>query len=166
VQNFCLNLLNKAKSNQSGCCQYVKDSYYKFPRECFPDAFRIDSNTIENNQQILICMVIHKSDCNHGDDQCIIYIQRIVNSPEWDRCCELCIALGSWLGGVDPPNQMVLVCHLPMSEEECKRVYLPYSFAGVMFALGKHVNQYQAFRNYINYSGTHHLNLLQSCWNV
>jgi len=51
---------------------------------------------------------------------------------------------------------MVPVCHLPMSEEECRRVNLPYGFDGVMFALGKHVNQYQAFKNYIKYSGTHH----------
>jgi len=43
-----------------------------------------------------------------------------------------------------------------MSEKECRRVNLPYGFDGVMFALGKHVNQYQAFKNYIKYSGTHH----------
>jgi len=36
-------------------------------------------------------------------------------------------------GGADP-NWMVPVHHLPMSEEECKRVDLPYGFDGVMFA--------------------------------
>jgi len=36
---------------------------------------------------------------------------------------------------------MVPVCHLPMSEEECRRAKLPYGFDGVVFALGQHVNQ-------------------------
>jgi len=43
-----------------------------------------------------------------------------------------------------------------MSEEEHRRVNLPYGFDGVMFALGKHVNQYMAFKNYTKYSGIHH----------
>ena len=46
----------------------MEDSYYKFPRDCFPNAFMIDLNTIDNNQEILIHVVIHKSDCNHIDD--------------------------------------------------------------------------------------------------
>jgi len=54
AKKFYLDLFNKANSNQSGCCQYVEDSYYKYPRECFPNAFMIDSNTIENDQEILI----------------------------------------------------------------------------------------------------------------
>jgi len=70
-----LAMLNKANLNQSGYHQYVKDSYYKFPRYCFPDAFMIDSNTIDNDEEVLIRVVIHKSNLNHVDDQCTICIQ-------------------------------------------------------------------------------------------
>jgi len=148
AKEFYLNLLNKAKSNWSGYGQYVEESYYKYPRKSFPDAFMIDSNTIENDEQILICMVVHKSDCNHVDDQCTICIQRIVNSPEWDRPHKLCIALDSQLSGRDP-NWMIPACNMLKSEEDCGRINLPYGFDGVMFALGKDVNQYQAFKSYI-----------------
>ncbi len=154
AKTFYLDLLNKANSNQSGCCQYVEDSYYKFPRDCFPNAFMIDLNTIDNNKEILICVVIHKSDCNHVDDQCTIHIQRIVDSPEWDRCHEHCVALGSQLARCDP-NKILPVRHMPKSEDECQRVNLPYGFDGVMYAVGKHVNQYEAFKNYVKYNGTH-----------
>ena len=120
-------MLNQSNSNRSGCQQYVEDSYYKFPRDCFPNAFVIDSNSIDNNKEILICVVIHKSDRNHVDDQCTICIQRIVNSPEWDRCCEQCIAVGSCLAKSDQ-NVIGPVCHIPMSEEECARADLPDRF--------------------------------------
>jgi len=132
----------------------VEDSYYKFPRDCFPNAFMIDSNTIDNNQEILICVVIHKLDHNLVDDQCTICIQRIVNSPKWDRCHEQCVALGSRLARCDS-NMIVPVHHIPKSKEECHRVNLPYRFDGVMYAIGKHINQYQAFKNYVKYTGTH-----------
>ncbi len=114
----------------------------------------IDSKSIDNNQDILICVVIHKSDHNHVDDQCTICIQRIVNSLEWDMCHEQCVALGSCMARHDP-NVIVPVHHVPKSEEECQGVNLPYGFDGVMYALGKHVNQYQAFKNYVKYNGTH-----------
>jgi len=117
----------------------VEDSYYKFPRDCFPNAFVIDSNSIENNQEILIHVVVHKLDHNHVDDQCTIHIQRIVNSKEWDRCHEQCVAVGSCLAKSDQ-NVIGPVCHVPMSEEECSRVDLPYGFNKVMYALGNHVN--------------------------
>ncbi len=94
-------------------------------------------------------------DCNHVDDQCAIWIQRIVNSPEWDRCHEMCIVLGSCLQRQNP-NGVVPVCHVPKSEEECQRMDLLYGFDGVMYALGKHVNQYQAFKSYIKDNGTQH----------
>ena len=29
----------------------------------------IDTCTIENDEQILVCVVVHKADCNHVDDQ-------------------------------------------------------------------------------------------------
>jgi len=138
-------VLNKSNLNWSDCCQYVEDSYYKFPKDYFPNAFVIDLNSIDNNQEILICVVIHKLDCNHVDDQCTIHIQRIVNSPEWDRCCEQCVAVGSCLAKSDR-NVIGPVRHVPMSEEECARADLPYGFDGVMYALGKHVNQYQTFK--------------------
>jgi len=70
----------------------------------------------------------------------------------------------SW-GGADP-NWMVPVCHLPMSEEECRRVNLPYGFDGVMFALGKHVNQHQAINNnYVKYRTHHfeHIRVMSEC---
>jgi len=162
AQDFYLKLLNNANSNWSGCWQYVEDSYEKYAKECFPNAFMIDSNTVENHEQSLILMVVHKSNCNHVDDQCTICIQRVVNSPEWDRCHELCVALGSWLGGVDPHWMLPVPC--PMSEEECRRV--PYGFDGVMFALGKHVNQHQAINNnYVKYRTHHfeHIRVMSEC---
>jgi len=154
AKKFYLGMLNEANSNRSGCRQYVEDSYYKFPRYCFPNAFMIDSNTIDNNEEVLIRVVIHKSDRNHVDDQCTICIQRIVQNPEWDRCCEKCIALGSLLAMRDP-TRIVAVRHVPKSEEECARVNLPYDFDGVMYALGKHVYQYQLSKSYMKYGGTH-----------
>jgi len=39
--------------------------------------------------------------------------QRIAYSPEWDRCHELFIVFGLWLGGADP-HRVVPVCHHPM----------------------------------------------------
>jgi len=38
-----------------------------------------------------------------------------------------------------------------MSEEECRRANLPYGFEAVK----KHVYQYQTFKGYSKYSGTH-----------
>ena len=96
----------------------------------------IDSNTIYNDEEILISLVIHKSDLNHVDDQCTIRIQQIVQNTEWDRCHEKCIALGSVLARHDP-TRIIPVRHVPKSEEESARVNLPYGFDGVMHALGK-----------------------------
>jgi len=80
AKQFYLKMLEDAPSNCSGCCQYVKHSYYRFPKICFPLALIIDSSTIEDHQQIVICAVVHKSDLNHVDDQCTIQIQRVSDS--------------------------------------------------------------------------------------
>jgi len=114
----------------------------------------IDSNTIDNDEEVLIRVVIHKSDHNHVDDQCTIHIQQIVQNPEWGRCHENCIALGSVLARRDP-TRIVAVHHVPKSEEECARANLPYGFDGVMYALRKHVYQYQLSKSYNKYGGTH-----------
>jgi len=47
------------------------------------------------------------------------------------------------------------VHHMQKLEEECQRINLPYGMDGVMYVLGKHVNQYQTFKSYIKCNGTH-----------
>jgi len=49
---------------------------------------------MENHEQFLICVVVHKSNCNNVDDQCVQF--------KWDRGCELSVALVSFLTGSDP----------------------------------------------------------------
>jgi len=57
-----------------------------------------DSSTIDYDKQIVICVVVvHKTDVNHGDDQCTIQIQRVSSSPQWQRICKLALQIGTWL---------------------------------------------------------------------
>jgi len=85
AKQFYLKMLEDAPSNCSGCCQYVKHSYYRFPKICFPLTLIIDSSTIEDHQQIVSHAVVHKLDLNHVDDQCTIRIQRVSDSLQWER---------------------------------------------------------------------------------
>jgi len=71
-KQFYLNMLEDAPSNCSGCHQYVKHSYYRFPKICFSSAMVINSSTMNNDEQIVIHVVVHKSDLNHMGDQCTI----------------------------------------------------------------------------------------------
>jgi len=53
ARQFYLKMLEDAPSNCSGCHQYIKHSYYRFPKICFTLALIIDSSTIEDHQQIV-----------------------------------------------------------------------------------------------------------------
>jgi len=75
AKRFYLNLLEKSPSNKTGCRKYVKHSYYKNPQQCFENAYVIDSNTIEKDGQIVLCVVMHSSDSNHVDEQATIWVQ-------------------------------------------------------------------------------------------
>ena len=88
-------------------------------------------------------MVVHSSDCNHVDKQATIQVQRICNTPEWNRCQAACLQVASWLeeGQHKPP-----VRHQPMTRKECMDAGLPYGFDGDMYAFGKHVYQYSGVR--------------------
>jgi len=72
AKQFHLKMLEDAPSNCSGCHQYIKHSYYGFPKICFPLALVIDSSTINKDEQTVIHVVVHKSDLNHVDNQCTI----------------------------------------------------------------------------------------------
>jgi len=82
-------MLEDDPSNCSGCHQYVKHSYYRLPKISCPSALVINSSTIKNDEQIVIHLVVKKSSLNHVDDQCTIQIQRVSDSPQWERIREL-----------------------------------------------------------------------------
>jgi len=67
AKKYYLNLLEKSPSNKTGCCKYIEHSYYKNLRQCYPNAYVIDSSTINKDEQILLCVVVHSSDHNHVD---------------------------------------------------------------------------------------------------
>ncbi len=138
AKQFYLKMLEDAPSNCSGCCQYVKHSYYRFPKICFPLALVIDSSTIDEDQQIVICAVVHKSDLNHVDDQCTIRIQRVSDSLQWERIQELGLQIGTQFLNREENAQPI--CEPSLTEHECRQVGLPYGFDGAMYALGKHVH--------------------------
>jgi len=97
AKKFYIDLLEKSQSNKTGCRKYVEHSYYKNPRQCFEDAYVIDSSTITKDQQILLRVVVHSSDTNHVDEQATIRVQRLCDSPEWDRCRAACLNFASCL---------------------------------------------------------------------
>ena len=86
AKKYYLNLLEKLPSNKTGCHKYIEHSYYKNLWQCYPNAYVIDSSTINNDKQILLCVVVHSSDSNHMDKQATIRVQCVCDSPEWDRC--------------------------------------------------------------------------------
>jgi len=67
-QKFYPKMLEDDPSNFSSYHQYVKHSYYRFPKICFPSALVIDSSTIKNDEQIVIHVVVKKSSINHVDN--------------------------------------------------------------------------------------------------
>jgi len=85
AKQFYLGMLEDDPSNRTGCHQYIKHSYYRFPKICFPSALVIDSNTVTNDEHIVICVVVNNSSVNHVDDQCTIQIQRVSDSQQWER---------------------------------------------------------------------------------
>jgi len=117
----------------------------------------IDSGTITNKEEIVICMVVKKSDLNHVDNQCTIRIQRVVNSPDWHRCRALCVGIGTDLLVNNLGPRGVGACRVhqqPLSADQCAYAGLPHHFDGWMYALGKHIPQYEANKRYIEYPGT------------
>jgi len=152
AKDFYLNQLERASSNKMGCRKYVKHSFYMHPQACFPNAFMIDSSTIKSDEEILLCVVVHKLGCNHINEQCTIHIQQVSDSVEWDQCREVSLYVGSRLQHADHPNP---ICHKPLTQQECINAGLPFGFDGNMYAVGKHVHQYEASRNYREYSNTH-----------
>ena len=89
-------------------------------------------------------MVVHSSDTNHVDEQATIRVQRLCNSPEWDRCRAACLNFASCL---QDGKRKHPVCHQPLTWKECDDASLPYGFDGNMYAFGKHVNQYCSGHN-------------------
>jgi len=154
AKQFYLKMLEDAPSNCSGCCQYVKHSYYRFPKICFPLALIIDSSTIEDHQQIVIPhAVVHKLDLNHVDDQCTIQIQRVSDSPQWERIQEFGLQIGTQLQNKE--ENVHPTYEEPLTENECIQAGLPYRFDGGMYAFGKHVYNYGKEKPYVEYCGTH-----------
>ena len=64
--------LNKSLSNRVGGHQYIKHSYYKNVRDCFPKAYCIDAAIIDENQQILLCIVTKGDNLNQFVEQTTI----------------------------------------------------------------------------------------------
>jgi len=112
----------------------------------------IDSSTIKNDEEIKLCVVVHKLGCNHVNEQCTICIQQVSDSAEWDRCREVSLYVASRLQHADHPNP---IHHKPLMEQECINAGLPFGFDGNMYAFGTHVHQYGASRSYREYSNTH-----------
>jgi len=152
AKRYYLDLLEKSPSNKPGCRKYVKHSYYKNSRQCYPNAYVIDSSTINEDEQILLRVVVHKSDRNHVDEQATIRVQRVCNNPEWERCRTEGLNVASRL---KEAPQKPPVRNDPLTRQECENVGLPYGFDGDMYAFGKHVYQYSAGRtDYGPYEGT------------
>ena len=116
-------------------------------------ALIIDSSTIEDHQQIVVHVVVHKSDLNHVDDQCTIQIQRVSDSLQWERIRELSLKIGSQFLSREDNAQPV--CEASLTEQECKQADLPYGFDGGMYVLGKHLYNYGKEKLYMEYCGTY-----------
>ena len=71
TRRFYLQRLNAAGSNCSGCRQYVDHGYFAIPQHCLPGAMVIESGTITDKEEIVIHVVVKKSDLNHVDNQCM-----------------------------------------------------------------------------------------------
>jgi len=152
AKKFYQNLLEESSSNKTGCRKYVKHSYYKNPRQCFENAYILDSSTIKKDEQILLHVVVHSSDTNHVDEQATIRVQRLCDSSEWERCRAECL---KFITRLENGKRKHPVRHEPLTQKECDEAGLPYGFDGNMFAFGKHVYQYSAGRNtYRTYDGT------------
>ena len=95
---------------------------------------------------------MHTSDTNHVDEQATIQVQRLCNSPEWDRCQAACLNFASCLQDGKGKHP---VRNRPLTWKECEDAGLPYGFDGNMYAFGKHVYQYcSGHNNYGPYEGT------------
>jgi len=68
--------LNDSSSNRVGGHQYVKHSYYKNVRDCFPDAYCIDATIIDENEQIMLHIVTKGDNLNQVVEQTTVKIQR------------------------------------------------------------------------------------------
>jgi len=168
TRRFYVQRLNAAGSNCSGCRQYVDQGYFAVPQHCLPEAMVIDSGNITDKEEIVIRVIVKKSDLNHVDNQCTIRIQRVVSSPDWHRCRALCIGIGTDLLVNNHGSRGVGACPVhqqPLSADQCAYAGLPHHFDGWMYALGKHVPQYEANKRYIEYPGTGKLqpNLCIAC---
>jgi len=96
ARQFYLKMLEDP-SNHSGCYQYVKQQLLQISQVMFPLALVIESSTINNYEQIDICVIVHKPDFNNVDDQCTIQIQRVSDSLQWERICNPGLQIGTQL---------------------------------------------------------------------
>jgi len=99
AKQFYLNMFKKCSFFKSKMVAISMSSTVTtdFPRYVSLWQLVNDSSTIDYDKQIVICVVVHKTDVNHGDDQCTIQIQRVSSSPQWQRICKLALQIGTWL---------------------------------------------------------------------
>ena len=139
AKDYYTEKFNDFLSNRVGGHQYVKHSYYKNVRDCFPDAYCIDATIIDENEQIMLHIVTKGDNLNQVVEQTTVKIQRS-KSQMWN-----------WVKNVSKhdvdkllhkKDKVYAVHDELLTKDECIKAKMPHRFEGAMYAIGKHVDHY------------------------
>jgi len=146
---FVSNLV-KSKSNRAGKKRYVAGSFIAFPEKFVENPLVIDSQFIENNQQVVMQIRDH-SELPVIGCQSSIRVQR-VSGLEYSSVKQFALHLGQKVCSLKGKNS---VRDKPTSSSKCSRFGLPLGFDGPMHALGMHVDLFNHNRlDPVHYGGT------------